>query len=936
MRNLERAVRLFRALVETDDSVQVTSATMWSWPDVEAALQSNPGAGDLLTEMRSLSPAVRERTMHYCGEFEPLEPRGDIFVFPSRQDAQEFITAMESQGAVVDHLADQIVSAHHETPDYVFEVAAKFNGEEWGGPRLIDAFENVDTDLPYAMLADGVHPSEMESALIESLWKDREIALSEAFITSQARTASDRFKGRLSSWAVARPVFGVEPRLFEALRMSGALPAKVCLMVEAEPATAPDAAVGSVAGPPADRGGVAQDQPDGQSGPPAQSAQDNPKEPPKPTEHVPTREEGGANGVMGQVKLPDGTVVPPDIMRQAIGKVLKNIATQIEQGTVGGKPEQKPEQDSGKPQGQPEQDQEEKPAEEPQQQQQQQQQPQQQATPPQNQQAPGGEQPQNPGRNESYLREDLNRALGMILSPRTRDVIAGINLVREVGFSGQTQQVVERVLDELDTLQASPNARVRKAAREALGADLYRTESVKVAVLPQGLDYGAGECEPGEPVTIVEDRGNNLVLRLQTGQTVLAPASAVALTEANLLRPTIVGTGPLYNQRRPLTLNDGVDEASVMAMVESQPTVNEASVNAAEVERAIQELERSAPGGLGGSYDVLMHLLQRNVERRKPVGKILNAIYVLLRDYGGGPKRFSPTLVRLVSKMSLHKPADPWPAESRRVESVHVAESLTEQLDVGQDDEKDTTARGFAKTAAKLKMCRQHTFDLVTADLVQLESLAKAVGAKRTIKFLAQTRDKATEFLDTLKETAELLEKANEAFKGESGGKGGDTIDQEQQVASAAPAAAPVAPAAPAPAAPAVGEAVRRIARTDVPRRILEGEVYSSIVEAIQYHVSDLGLTSNQVSEVYDRFNRVVAHNSGRPDYQVEFSRGDHRLLESVARFGSRLTGLVARSQGSRQTFATREELVEAVSTLRKHGKVEHGMLADDLEAIVG
>jgi hypothetical protein len=210
------------------------------------------------------------------------------------------------------------------------------------------------------------------------------------------------------------------------------------------------------------------------------------------------------------------------------------------------------------------------------------------------------------------------------------------------------------------------------------------------------------------------------------------------------------------------------------------------------------------------------------------------------------------------------------------------------------------------------------------------------------MKLLAQTRDKATDFLDSLKETAELLDKANEAYKAE-GGKGGDTVDQEQQAAAAgaAPAvpAGPVAavnPGAPAPAA-TVGEAVKRIARTDIPQRIHDGEFYASIAEAISFHTSDLGLNSTQIGEVYDRFNKVaLSHDSGKADYQVEFSSSDHRLLESVERHGSRLSGLVKRSAGRRQTFATRGELQEAVSTLRRHGKVEHEMLADDLAAIVG
>jgi hypothetical protein len=270
------------------------------------------------------------------------------------------------------------------------------------------------------------------------------------------------------------------------------------------------------------------------------------------------------------------------------------------------------------------------------------------------------------------------------------------------------------------------------------------------------------------------------------------------------------------------------------------------------------------------------------------------------------------------------------------VEDRGGAGRLDEQLDVGQEDEKVAAAKGFATTAAKLKQCRQHTFDLVTKDLVQLESLSQAIGAKRTLKLLKQTRDKATDFLDSLKETADLLDKANEALKGE-GGKGGDTIGQEQQpgaVPVAAPGAVPVAPAAPA-IAPAVAEAIRRVAATSIPRRIAAGETYHAIVESIRSNTSDLGLSKPQVAEVYDRLNALALHDDGTPEFSVELSPSDHRLLESVQRHGGLVRGLVRRTERGRQTLATRVELREAVSTLRRHGKVEHGMLADDLEAIV-
>ena len=858
MRNLERAVRLFRALVETGSDVQVTSATLWSWPEVRVALGSSDGDRSLLVEMEGLPDVVRDRTLQYCGSLAPLEPKGDVFVFPNVEAADKFVAEMEADlGSIATHLADGIVAAYGETPDAVEAIAGRFGGSRWNGPSLSDAFESVDTDLPYLMIQEGFDPSEVESALIEALWKGRDEAMNEAFFMhAPAATPMGKFKGRLASWASPRPVLGVEPRLFEALRMSGVLPRRLCLLLEADPAapgvSPPSPGAATAGGQDGTQSGIAQ--PD--TGQPAQSQEGPAKEPPKPTEHVPTQEEGGT--AMGQVKLPDGTVVPPDIMRQALAKMLQNLATQVEQGTTNGKPAEKPkDQGAQDKQGEAPEVQEQPPEGE-------QQPPQQQAQQQPAPAAPPTTQPAAPPAQES-ITEDLHRALGLLKSPRPADVIAGANLVKQTGFSGQPQSVVERVLDEFDALKGSPNARVRSAINNALEADLYLSGRQMIPVLPEGLCYGDGrECAPGTAVVVVEERGSKVVLRLPTGETVLAPASAVAMVEGGFKSAPKQGAMISTPHRKPGLKATG----DYMKRMRKKKGMEK------------KEEKEGVIRGDGALYDI-----------RNPL--------------------------------------------QRRLAQRALGESqMDEQLDVGQEDEKVAAGKGFAATAMKLKSCRSHTFDLVTKDLVQLESLAKAIGAKRTIKVLEQTRAKATDFLDMLKETAELLEKANEMFKSE-GGKGGDAVEPQPGVT-----AVPAVPAAPAvPTVPAVevavAEALRRVAHTQIPRRIAAGESYWSIVESIHSATADLALSKGQAAEVYDRFNALALHDDGTPEFSVELSASDHRLLESVQRHGGLVRGLVRRTGLGRQTLATRVELQEAVCKLRRHGKVEHGMLADDLEAIV-
>ena len=923
MRNLERAVRLFRALVETGSDVQVTSSTLWSWPEVQAALGSSGGDRALLVEMQALPEAVRERTMRYCGAFDPVAPKGDVYVFPSTDAADKFVAEMEDDlGAVATHLADGVVSAYGETPDSVTATAIRFGGSLWTGPSLADAFESVDTDLPYAMLQEGFDPGEVQDALIEALWKDRDVAINETFfLHAPADKPSGKFRGRLAQWATPRPVFGVNPRLFEALRMSGALPRRLCGLVEADPnapAVSPPSPGAATAG--GQSGATAQD--DTPGGQPAQSQEPPQKEAPKPTEHVPTKEEGGT--AMGQVKLPDGTVVPPEVMRQALGKMLHNLATQVEQGTTNGKPADKPkDQDAQDKQPEPP-EVETPPAEEPKQPEQ----PEQAAA---TAQQPAAAPAQQPPQQES-ITEDLRRALGLLKSPRPNDVIAGVGLVQQTGFSGQPQSVVERVLDEFDALKDSPNARVRRAINDALAADLYRASTTMIPVLPEGLHYGEGrECAPGTPVVIVEDRGSKVVLRLPTGETVLVSASSVALVEAdgldelwrsNRSRAKVAAAttaahagrikkrlaASVEDDQAGLILGDGALYNNPNPLAPKRRPLGEAR----DWGRDILKLAAQHKGKLGFWFDRVKELVRGGDDDSYD-----DAVNVLVGAFG--MNRLPPDVQALLNAWEIH-----WnPVGESRV--------VSEQLDVGQEDEKVAAAKGFKRTADKLKACRSHTFDLVTSDLVQLESLAKAIGAKRTTKMLGQVRDKATDFLDALKETAELLDKANEAFKGE-GGKGGDTIDQEQQAA-----AAPVVMAAPAPAPVevAVAEAIRRAARTSIPRRIAAGESYQDIVESLQSVTSDMGLSKQQIAEVYDKINTLSLHDDGTPEFSVELSSTDHRLLESVQRYGGLVRGLVQRTRAGSPTLATRTELSEAASTLRKYGKVEHGMLADDLEAIV-
>lgn len=338
MKNLERAIRIYRALVESP--VKVDSSSLRSWDYAERALAHAPV---LLTEMRELPADVRARVFAYVSEFSPLVESRPIFVLPGREAVNAFIKEVESIGGNASCIDNGgLVAATGTDMRFIESTAARLGGTPYKGPSLADAFERVDTTLPEAMmLSAGLSPELCEQSLIAALYRTGNNKLTESrlFAGFKLDGALDRFKDRLASFARPKPVLGVSRRLAEAVRISGlATPEMVKLLEAGDPPGG--GAVGSgnsgVKAPGgSDRGGIAKDQPDSRGSSPANSKNGEQKQQTPPTEHVPSQEQGGATNA---IRLPDGTEVPMDVMRQAFGKMLHNMATQVEQGTVGGQP----------------------------------------------------------------------------------------------------------------------------------------------------------------------------------------------------------------------------------------------------------------------------------------------------------------------------------------------------------------------------------------------------------------------------------------------------------------------------------------------------------------------------------------------------------------------------------------------------------------------
>ena len=332
MKNLDRAVRLFRALVESP--VRVDSATVRSWHATQQAIQHSP---TLLTELRALPETARNRVLAYAGEFTPLVECRTLWQLPDHPSATRFKRAVEEDGGTASHMdGGGLIAADTSDPLTCEHHASNYGGVRVDRPSLSQRFHHVDTKLPESLfLGSGLDPALCERVLIESIYKSGQ-SLNESRLFAGFRIDSpiQKYSGRISGFCKPKAVLGVNARLAEAVRLSGMATTEMLTVMEAgAPGVQPGGAVAG--GGSNDRGGVAKDQPDARHGSPADS-RNSPQEPQTPpTEHVPAQEQGAANNA---IRLPDGTEVPMDTMRQAFGKMLHNMATQVEQGTVGGQP----------------------------------------------------------------------------------------------------------------------------------------------------------------------------------------------------------------------------------------------------------------------------------------------------------------------------------------------------------------------------------------------------------------------------------------------------------------------------------------------------------------------------------------------------------------------------------------------------------------------
>lgn len=346
MRYVAQAIRLFCSLVESPAMVE--PKTLWRWETVQEALEHDQ---QLLVELTALPEHQRTRVFRYCEAFEPLESLGDIWEFPTPDDAASFIKMLEAAGLASEPYTATVVHFHGGgNHNMIRDEAEVRGGWLYKGPKIHDSVDYVDASLPWDLYCEGISTKAVCAALLQQTERSRRL-LSESSITLDERL--EKFEGRLQSWIHPRsPVPGVPNYVVEGLRIGGWLTDTMLdRLLEQDPAADPATAA-------RDRGGVADVQPDDAPGAAATSQAEPQEEPEKPTEHRPTEEEGAPDG---DVTLADGTVVPEEVLKTAFVKFLDNVGTQLEQGIKDGKPEPRGQEAEAQPEEEPPEPQEEQP-----------------------------------------------------------------------------------------------------------------------------------------------------------------------------------------------------------------------------------------------------------------------------------------------------------------------------------------------------------------------------------------------------------------------------------------------------------------------------------------------------------------------------------------------------------------------------------------------
>lgn len=933
-KTLEMAIRLYCALAES--AVQVEPRTLWSWDATRAALEGSTRSGAaLIAEMSGMPRPVRASVMRYTGNFAPLAPTGEVFVFAEATKASAFETQAAAIGARVEGLNGNIVAAHCEDQDAVRSLAASYGGAPYSGHDIGARYESVDTRLPGDMLEEGLSAEMVERVCLRAL-SPRPLGESrELSISGDAPEA--QFAGRLIDFATKRKeIHGVPTPVFEAVVRKGLLTtAQLKALGEADQGTNPGGTAAPSGGAKPAAGGVSNNQPTG-NGQPAQSK----TEPQKgvATNEVPAKSPDDASAMVGQVTLEDGTVVPEDVLRQAAAKILGNIATQLANNTTTGQP------------GEPEGDGEEKDGEKPE---------------GEKKDEPGKEAPKgDKAKPDTSDKKSGNEPAGGTTTkdadPKNESVLAFSSAppiigteevvsesdaraaldkdMRKVGLTGELgRRILQRIarggagFDDImmtvgsrDHAQAAVNKLTDAGWIDYNGHDGFKLHQSGQAAIresdvtpPKPKSDHPGSCCGGQH----ESRAAHVLAALREGKSPKDVVRALAPVKMKA-RPAVAESN--HGKRHGRLCEASSDPADVAA-------------------DALKNFDAWVLKPIRSAVDKVANEGHHQAQAQASVQKMAGS--TTAPDHLAGVIKPLKELASEVDEILGH---------IRKVcvdGHAHIRENAP-RVTEGKDDaakasEQESAAAAIDNAGNAVGTIKSLAFELVTSQLVKLVSIAEAMGMKKSIKVMGKLHEEAKELHDSIKSFMGDFEDAKKAFMSESGaGKAAEApppADATPAPVDPAPAPAPVeaapAPVEAAPASVAVESAdpvdvvVSRLVETDIPQRILNGEHIATVLESIRVRSQDIGLTVPQAVQVYDRFNNVL--NTRTFEFAIGSAK-NHALLAEVAKV--RVCDQVVRSLAERtangaRVHVTERELEASIKALRRFGMVEHKLFADELSS---
>lgn len=910
LKHLSTAVRVFCSFAESE--ILTNPATAWSDEKAIEAVKRSPRGASLAGELEKMSIAERQTVLRYAGSLEPLSPRGEILKFPSAEAAKTFAEQVEGLGHT-ERFNDFVV--HVRDQDYAL---ATRTAEAGGGAVVSDVikddFEKLDLALPNDMLTAGLPVELVEKSILAAI--EARQNLTEGLVALTCAGPEEAFRGRLESFVRPRAkVHGVDESMVLALYNAKMIPSVHRATIAKSLKLEADASVGSVPpdqstakGAPPDRGGIAKNQPDVSAGKVATS-QDGPKAEPKaPTEIVPDQAKDPASG---DVTLPDGTVVPQEVLKGALSKLLANLATQLEQGTVGGKPE-KPKGDGATPAADPEAPKETPAAEKP-------------------SAAPGVAAPPSKTDTKAAAVAETKNAPPAPPKPpkpakpeepkddaKPKDEYTDGKPRPFPAYSDQNKVQGGKAKTDETIAQLSMRARSLGAPfQDVAGATLDGT----LAEFVQAFEAMSETSGPARAFI------SRKIAVLQREGKPPEQAKAIALDMARKAGydvPPTKGENTLKGTGADAMRGKKETSSASLPMVESDTGLAITVASPSKFDAATFHDIAMGEGVIARAGKLLDGAVQERIQ----------CLTFPKPTFNESKAREWVEAFRVGAK-----------PQSRRPELAEKKEEPGEQEELAQG------AQAFEEAGKSVAALKASAFQLVTRDLVQIEAICQAIGAKKSMRAVAKLRESFTELHEEIKKRLGDYAKVHDQFMAESKAPepvSPEPLTMDQAAATGVPASAPAAPAlgtsAPVVAAPTESRIDKVVAALSEDHalldRIADGETYSEIAPSLALSAGTVlalngGLTTRELVETHEKL-RLVAEKRGARVYQITLSEADRVLLSQVSESGGDCANLYhGTKDGATAPFAE-SQLERVVETLQYYGEVEHRLLADQFLKAMG